>query len=349
VITGRTGVLVCAGALWLVVLGPAEMPARAANFTAALHYSAGPGCPGALDFKAVVITRLGYDPFSDSAPDHVFVRIAPRDGSLDGSIEWRDSSGTWAGDQSFPLVSTDCYQLLRVMGFALAVQIQFLAKTGAAPSADVAPLVETAPPAEPPPPRPTQAPPVVTAPANEPTAAPGATSEPPLATRGPGPAFAIGAGPSVGFGMSSTPVLLGRVFGALSWQHVSLELAAIVSLPSTTRRADGAGFSQQHLTVSAAACAAVGARWNACLLVNAGEVRMVGEDIDRPSSAEVPLVEAGARVAFIQNLGRRIFLNAHADGLARVTRWTARLDQVPVWSAPPFAAAVGVDTGVRFP
>ena len=148
--------------------------------------------------------------------------------------------------------------------------------------------------------------------------------------------------------MSSTPVLLGRVFGALSWQHVSLELAAVVSLPSTTRRADGAGFSQQHLLLSAASCVAV-SRWNACLLANAGEVRMVGEDIDRPSSAEVPVVEAGARVAFIQLVGRRVFLNAHADGLTRLTRWTGSLDQVPVWSAPRFAAAIGIDTGVRFP
>jgi hypothetical protein len=100
--------------------------------------------------------------------------------------------------------------------------------------------------------------------------------------------------------------------------------------------------------VSAASCAIV-TRWNACLIANAGEIRLVGEDIDRPTSAEAPLVEAGARVAVIQRLGRRVFLAAHADGLARLTRWTARLDQVPVWTAPRFAAAIGIDTGVRFP
>ena len=55
--------------------------------------------------------------------------------------------------------------------------------------------------------------------------------------------------------MSSTPVLLGRVLGSLAWQHVSVELAAEASLPTTTRRSDGAGFSQQHLLASAAACA----------------------------------------------------------------------------------------------
>jgi hypothetical protein len=344
VIAGRTGVFVCIGAVSLVWLGPAELPARAAHFTVALQYAAGPGCPEVGDFKAVVITRLGYDPFNDSAPDHVFVRMAPRDGALDGSIEWRDSSGRWAGDQSFPLISSDCPQLARAMGFALAVQIQLLARTGAAPHAEVAPLAETMPPPDAPPPQPAL--PVITTPSNGPTTVPGATAA--EAPAGHGPVFAMGAGPSVGFGMSSTPVLLGRVFGALSWQHVSLELAAVVSLPSTTRRADGAGFSQQHLLLSAAACVAL-SQWNACLLANAGQVRMVGEDIDRPSSAQVPVVEAGARVAFIQLVGRRVFLNAHADGVTRLIRWTGSLDQVPVWSAPRFAATIGIDTGVRFP
>jgi hypothetical protein len=149
--------------------------------------------------------------------------------------------------------------------------------------------------------------------------------------------------------MSSTPVLLGRVFGAVSWQRASIEVAAEMSLPATTRRPDGAGFSQQSLLVSVASCAAVGTRWNACLLAKAGEVRMLGEDIDRPSSAAVPVVEAGARMAVIQLLGRHVFLNAHVDGIVRLTRWTASLDQVPVWTAPRFAAVIGIDSGVRFP
>jgi hypothetical protein len=166
-------------------------------------------------------------------------------------------------------------------------------------------------------------------------------------TGGAAPVLAVGAGPSVGVGMSSTPVLLGRVLGAVAWPHLSLELAAELSLPATTRRADGAGFSQQLLLASAAACAVL-TRWNACLLVNAGEVRMAGEDIEHPSSAQVPVVEVGARFGVVQGLGPRVFLNAHLDGLTILTRWTAALDEVPVWTAPRFAAALGVDVGVRF-
>ena len=163
------------------------------------------------------------------------MRIAPRDGSLDGRIEWRDSSGRWAGDQSFPLVSTDCLRLVRAMGFALARadsvpgrrQAQLPTPMSRAPT-------ETGPPSEAPAPQITPRPSAVTTPSSGPTTVPAATSASPPPARGPRPVFAMGAGPSVGFGMSSTPILLGRVFAALAWQHVSVELAAAVSLPATT-------------------------------------------------------------------------------------------------------------------
>jgi hypothetical protein len=136
------------------------------------------------------------------------------------------------------------------------------------------------------------------------------------------------------------------VLGSVGWRSLSLELAAEASLPTTTRRADGAGFSQQHLLGSGAACAVL-QRWSACLLAKAGEARMAGENIDRPTSAVLPIVEAGARVGVVQPLGRRFLVSAHADGLTNVTRWTATLDEVPVWTAPRFAAVLGADVGVH--
>ena len=81
------------------------------------------------DFEAVVRARLGYDPFAQAAPDHVFVRITPGTGAIDGHIEWRDSSGKWAGDQTLPVVTKDCRHLVRALAAALAVQIQLLAAT----------------------------------------------------------------------------------------------------------------------------------------------------------------------------------------------------------------------------
>jgi hypothetical protein len=171
-------------------------------------------------------------------------------------------------------------------------------------------------------------------------------ASPPSTARGPGPVSALGAGTSVGFGMSSRPVLLGRVLGSLAFQHVAVELAAEASLATTNRRSDGAGFAQQHLLASAAACA-MRTRWRACLLAKGGEVRMTGEQIDLPTSAVVPLVEAGARVGVVELLGRGFFVEAHADGLVNVIRWTGTLDQIPVWTAPRFAAVLGVNLGIE--
>jgi hypothetical protein len=146
--------------------------------------------------------------------------------------------------------------------------------------------------------------------------------------------------------MSSSPVLLGRLLGSLGWEHVSIELAAEASLPTTTRRSDGAGIVQQHLLASAAACGKL-TRWKACLVANAGEVRMRGEDIDRPTSAVMPLVQAGARLGVVQPLRDGFFVDAHGDGLVNVFRWTGELDYLPVWTAPRFAAVLGIDLGFR--
>lgn len=139
---------------------------------------------------------------------------------------------------------------------------------------------------------------------------------------------------------------MGRVLGSLAWQRVSLELAAEAGLPTTARRADGAGVSQQPLLASAAACAML-TRWRVCLLAKAGEVRMAGQNIDLPASAVVPLLQTGARVGVVQPLGHGFFVDGYADGLTNVIRWTGNLDQMPVWTAPRLAAVIGIDIGAH--
>ena len=74
---------------------------------------------------------------------------------------------------------------------------------------------------------------------------------------------------------------------------------------------------------------------------------MTGEHIDRPTSGVVRLLEAGARVGFVELRGRGFFVDAHADGLVNVIRWTGTLDQIPVWTAPRFAAVLGVTLGIE--
>jgi len=331
-----------------------EVPAWAAPYAVKLDYQAGPDCPGVDQFVAGVQSRLGYDPFAENAPEKVLVLITSRGDALNGRVEWRDRHGDWAGEQGFPGGGTDCRRLVHAMGFALAVQIQILAATrlelddGALPlpsppaqgPAPVEPPLPVVASPLPPPPPPVAAPPVATPSISAPSAAPGAPNS--------GAVFALGAGGGAALGMSSVPSWSGRVFGSAGWTHLSVELAAALSVPDITRRADGAGYSQQFLFLAAAGCARV-VRWSACLLSNVGQVRLHGEDIDRPTSANVPLVEVGVRAGTRQPLGRHVFWQAHLDGLANLNRWTATLDQVAVWTAPRFVASLGVEAGVWIP
>ncbi|HVY38143.1 MAG TPA: hypothetical protein VHM31_09410 [Polyangia bacterium] len=350
-IAGAARSLAWAGAAWFFLFGPAAAQAQRRPFQVALEYVAGPGCPAAAEFRAVVTGRLGYDPFAADAADRVLVQVVPRNGAIEGRLEWRDAAGAWTGDQTFPTTTTDCTRFARVVGFALAVQIQLLANVRAEPDgASAPPERAAAPPAGPSqvaserPPQQAPEPLVARPPAAAIAAAP--TPSPPR--RASGPELAAGAGPEVALGMSDGPILMARIFGALAWTHVSIELAAQASLPATTRRMDGAGFSQHHLLLGLAGCG-FRAAWTACVLANGGEVRMSGVDIDRPTSAVAPVFQVGARLGASHHLGRRVIAGAHVDGLAALTRWQGTLDNLPVWTAPRFAAALGVDAVVRFP
>ena len=348
----RAALIVRLGAVCFGALGSAEAEARPSTLTINLEYDAVPGCPDVAEFKTVVITRLGRDPFSDSAPDHVLARITARTHALDGRLEWRDVQARWAGEQTFPLVTTDCDHLTRIMGFALTVQIQLLENTRTRSEPDRAEATDPAPAAAPRDDRSVDrlaSTPRAPAPVPKESPAVPIVVSPPASRRPrPGPEFVLGAGPSVAVGMSSRPLLLGRVSGALAWSRVSIELAAEAGRAQTTRRADGAGFLQQQLLLDLAGCT-ISTRWRVCLVAKAGAVRLAGEDVDIATSASVPVVQAGARVAAVQRLGPRVFLSEHLDGLTVVGRWTATLDHVPVWTAPRFAGALGLDAGVRFP
>jgi len=341
--------LACAAVgVCMPTLAQGQGQADAGGSALALEYSAAPGCPDVNDFKAIVVGRLGYDVFRGDARDRVLVDIASRGSAFEGHIERRNAEGGWAGDRTFPSRSDDCGELGRAMAFALALQIQLSATAGASPGATKsAAATETRTPSE------TLAASIPVPLAATPTSnaqgeAPALTkdtSSPHLSRR---PTLAIGAGGLLGFGLSSKAVPSGRTFGSLAWQQSSVELAAEVAWPTTTRREDGAGFSQQLLLVGVAGCEAL-QRWSACLLAKAGEIRIVGKDVDNPRSLSGPILETGLRLAVLQHLGRRLYVAGRVEGIINVTRWRVTLDQNLVWTSDRFAATIGLDMGVRFP
>jgi hypothetical protein len=302
--------------------------ARGTEMAMQLDYSVAPTCPGPDDFQAIVSARLGYDPFRADAPARVMVRIEAVGRTLEGRLEWRDNAGDRMGEHTFPSRTGDCGELARAMGFALALQIQLLA------SATVEPL----PPPPPPPP----------APAPPPTAAivkkPETVTSPDTAPSGP--SLTAGAGAAAGFGVGSSVVPVGRLFGAARWAHVAVELAAEMGA-SSMHQADGSGFSQRQLLGTLAGCG-VRRPWSLCLVAKLGQIRVVGEGVDVPATATGALVQTGIRLAVTHTLGGRFEIAAHADGLTLLTQGTVTLDSAPVWTTPRFVALVGADVGVRF-
>jgi len=310
-----------------------ERAAGAAEVAAQLDYVSLPECPASGDFEETVAEHLGYSPFREDAPQRVIVRIEASGRGLEGLIEWRNESGGWAGERTFPSRNTNCAELVRAMGFAVALQFQMLAAAQAGRPAK--------------PPATTQAP-VEVAPAPTLTASPAAGNTlQTTSSGGSAPAITVGAGAAAGVGLSPNVGAFGRLFGTLSWSHLAVELSGEASVPSTLRRADGAGFSQQMLLAGLAGCGVAG-RWSACVLGKVGEIRVSGEGVDTPGAASGVFLQTGLRLALTQPLGQRALLLVHGDGLASLTRGIVTIDAMPVWTTPRVAAAVGLDFGVRF-
>jgi len=238
------------------------------------------------------------------------------------------------GERTFPSRSGDCAELVRAMGFALALQVQLMAgeaaPAGSQPTASAGGAQVT---------------PAASAPPSVGTTPPPAS--PHQAVRS-GPAIGAGAGAAIGIGLAPTVVALGRLFGTVAWPHLALELGGEVSTPSAMHRADGAGFSEETLLGSLAVCG-LRMSFSACAVTKVGEMRVVGEGVDAPAASSGVLLQAGVRVAVARDLGRHVHVAAHTDGVAALTRGMVTLNSMAVWTAPRVGGTAGIDLGVRFP
>jgi hypothetical protein len=333
--------LFCPAALVLALVGaPRDARARTAVVATQLDYDAAPGCPGAARFAAIVIGRLGYDAFSPDAPERVIVRVEAAGRTLEGRLEWHDASGGVIGEQRFPSRTGDCDELTRAMGFALALQIQLMAATvGESRSPPAATPSSAAAPA------PALPPPTTPAPTTQLEAA-GLRTAGPTEHR-PGVSVLVGAGASAGFGVASEPVALGRLFGTVQWSYLAVELAGEATVPSTTHRADGAGFSQEEFLASLAGCG-VRSPFGLCAVGKVGKLRVAGQGVNVPLTASGLTAQAGLRLAVSHTFGHRTYIIGRAEGLARLTQGTVTLDSIPVWTTPRFAALLGIDVAIRF-
>lgn len=327
--------LVCLAGLAL----PAQAKAQGEEqpFTVALEYTAPAHCPSDGDFRSIVARRLGYEPFREDASERVLVIVVPTASGAEGRFQWFGSTGHASGEQSFPAGQRDCAELVRTMGLALAVQLHLLASANEA-SPGVPPAAGDAAPSTP-------------AKAS-PSRASSSPSLPPVEVAGSASNSAkllpfMGVGASAGFGVAPAVVPLVRVFGGVSWSAVTLELGGELSARSRGERDDDAGFAQQLLLASLAACGTY-ARASACVLTKVGAVRVSGRGIDEPRSPDGVAAELGLRLDYRQPLGAWAFVAPRASVLGNLNRWTITLDDLPLWRAPAVGAEVGIDVGVVF-
>jgi hypothetical protein len=327
----------------LVCFACIALPAQAEGageerpFTVALEYTAPAHCPSDGDFRSIVARRLGYEPFREDASERVLVIVVPTASGVEGRFQWLGSTGHAAGEQSFPAGQRDCGELVRTMGLALAVQIHLLA-TANEPSAGVPPATGDAASS--------------TAAKAPPSRASSSLSPTPVevAVRPPNSLKLLpflGAGVGAGFGVAPAVVPLVRVFGGVAWSHATLELGGELSARSLGERDDDAGFAQELVLGSLAACGTY-ARASACAIAKVGAVRVSGRRIDEPRSPDGVAVELGLRLDYRQPLGAWAFVAPRASVLGNLNRWTITLDDLSVWRAPAIGADAGIDLGVVF-
>ena len=331
--------LLYSGVVVLAVMGASgEARAKTAIVATRLDYVAAPGCPNAARFEAVVIGRLGYDPFRADAPDRVTVRIEPAGKTLEGRLEWHDPSEADHRGAGVSVPHGDCDELTRAMGFALALQVQLMAATVGRDASARRPPRPPPGAGAPRPRRPHDAPTQVETTGPEHHASTRVRTAPPCwwaRARRQGSAWRL---------IRSRSAVCSRPSRGHRWRSSS---AGEAIAPSTTHRADGAGFSQEEFLASLAGCG-VHSAWSLCAVGKIGELRVAGQGVDVPLTASGFVIQAGLRLTASHTFGHRTYIVGRVEGLGRVTQGTVTLDSMPVWTTPRFAALLGIDVAYRF-
>lgn len=120
----------CSAVLALVVVFFARPTRARADLLVSLDYQTDPalaGCPSAADFRKAIVRQLGHDPFRESAPRRMLVRLYPTGPRMGGRVEWRDASDQWEGERTFSARNESCAEMARAMALATAIQIDLLA------------------------------------------------------------------------------------------------------------------------------------------------------------------------------------------------------------------------------
>ncbi len=298
-------------------------------------------CPDAAEFRSLIASKLGYDPYRPDSDLGIVVRVQSTDTALEGTIEWTTAQKERVGERHFSSPSRDCHDMMTTMGFVVAVQIQFMATE---PAASSAPQASSTRPAASTVSR--QPPPVL----GSRKAAPGNGSAVAPAQGRDAAIWSVsgGIGPLVGLGLGPDPIALGRLFFAVQRGRIGLELGGEASLPDNTRQVEAGGFRHQLMLGTLAGCGVFDSV-SACGLAKLGSIHVDGVGVDVPNSSSGFVALVGPRAAYSLGLGGSFLLGAHVDVLYLLTPWTVDLNHMTVWTMPRLGGEAGIDIGLRFP
>ena len=333
--------------LGTAILASPSSPVNAASGTfVALSYDAEPraDCVDEGEFRRMVTSQLGYDPFRPAADTRVRISISVADPGFEARIAWTQASGEPVGERAFRSRSTDCHVIAANVAFAIAVQVQLIElgnpPSAAASESDVpdptARQKQAALESNERPPEPTQRPSI------------SAEVERPPAPASPLPPvqLAIGMGPAVGLAVAPSPTAVGRLFLVARVGRFSAEVAGDAALPVTLREPDGSGVVVSSFGASLAGCGHASFLM-ACLTGRMTWMRAAGENVDSPSIAWGHFGEVGARLGASKDFGRWA-LGVHGDGLMMLSRWNVSLNDTVVWKVPRVGGMIAADLSVRF-
>ncbi|HXK16241.1 MAG TPA: hypothetical protein VNG33_00455 [Polyangiaceae bacterium] len=329
-------------ALWLslaLVCGAGRASAETpGNLQVALEYRVDPTlrtCPTSQELSDSVTRQLGYQPFDDSAPQRLSVKIVRPSDRVEARIQWVDAQSGNSGERRLQSASGDCTEIAQSLSFAVAVQIQLHASEASAHAATQpadAGQTKAA----------TPAPSQVT-----PGARASAVADKPRVESKRRRAVLVGVGGLSTWGMAPGMNFGGRLFGAITQDWWSVALGVHAVLPGRFQQADGTGFSAHQLGLALAPCLRFSAL-GACAVGSLGILRVRGEGVDRVGTPSSVVGSAGARAQLFWPELEHLGMLLEGEALVVLTPRDVLLNGARVWSTAPIVVTVALDFAAIF-
>jgi hypothetical protein len=289
-------------------------------------------CPEESVFRDSVLSRLGYDPFEESAPRALTVVVRRTGDTLVARIELRDAAGHLQGERVLNGTGTDCSELGNAMAIAVSLGIDPLSAAAlpvaTPPNNDAAGVVPIEPP---------QPPPVPVARDASPPASPSPTRGAPIELR-------ISVGASLTWGVTPATPAAGPVVDVGIRRGVgSLSVEGAASFAPTDTQGD-VGVKASLELVSLVPCLHLGVG-AFCLIGGVGSLNATGV-VRSPQSDHSLFADVGVRVGVEIPFAKRFYVGAHVDGLVNLTKVAYDVGAQDTWNTAPVSGSFGVAVGV---